>query len=66
MTTSPTTMPFDAEFFAKLAREELARGAVWMAEMAAALAQAADASNPELRELLEAARQARRQATNEG
>jgi hypothetical protein len=34
--------------------------------MAAALAQAADASNPELRELLEAARQARRLATEEG
>lgn len=33
------TQAFHGEFFAKLAREELERGAVWMAEMAARLAQ---------------------------
>ncbi|MDX2013656.1 MAG: hypothetical protein SFW67_25910 [Myxococcaceae bacterium] len=66
MTFKATTVPFEAELFAKLAREELARGAVWMAEMAAALAQKADATNQELCELLEATRRARRLATGEG
>jgi hypothetical protein len=64
--TAPTTLTFDADFFARLAREELARGAVWMAEMAAQLAQRADAANPELKALLDAARLARRNATGEG
>lgn len=63
--TNQTTESFHGEFFAKLAREELARGAVWMAEMAARLAQQVDAKNEEYAALLTRAMQARREATGE-
>ncbi|MBL8940889.1 MAG: hypothetical protein JNM69_40475 [Archangium sp.] len=59
------TQAFHGEFFAKLAREELERGAVWMAEMAARLAQQVDAKNEEYAALLTVAMQARREATGE-
>ncbi|MCU0700651.1 MAG: hypothetical protein MUC96_29425 [Myxococcaceae bacterium] len=66
MAQSTTTLPFEVELFSRLAREELARGAVWMAEMAALLAHQADANDPEVKRLLERARLARREQTGEG
>jgi len=56
---------FHGAFFAKLAREELARGAVWMAEMTARLALKTDESNREYAELVAVAAAARRAATGE-
>lgn len=60
-----TTQSFHGEFFAKLAREELQRGAVWMAEMAAKLAHQVDTKNEEYAALVTMAMQARREATGE-
>lgn len=57
---------FHGMFFSKLAREELARGAVWMAEMTARLALGTDETNREYVELVALAEQARRAATGEG
>ena len=61
-----TDQQFQGMFFAKLAREELARGAVWMAEMTARLALAADQKNREYEELVAMTAAARRAATGEG
>jgi len=57
---------FHGTFFSKLAREELARGAVWMAEMTARLALRTDEKNREYAELVAMAEHARRAATGEG
>lgn len=62
MTTPAKPLSNRAEMFARLAREELQRGAVWMAEMAALLALQADGQHPSLVELLEQTQQARRSA----
>lgn len=56
---------FHGTFFSRLAREELARGAVWMAEMTARLALRSDEKNREYVELVALAEHARRAATGE-
>lgn len=63
---STATQTFHGAFFSKLAREELARGAVWMAEMTARLALQADEKNREYVELVAMTAAARRAATGEG